>query len=689
MNTKIYTKNFILIYYTKSEKILNILNTKDSKEKIKLEDIDLLKNNTLLNLTNDENIVKINNEINSIVNLISTFENKLCELYRIIIDEELKNIPLANKLIDEINFLDFNILNRFDFEDKINQFIEMKKLVEVSVTLCNILKTKEEPIEKRLDIEKLRKILNECEAVLHSINSNNFLKTNSLHNIFYYKQINLELEKFNNWIGKFSAFTQLKRSNQSDKIDIPLLKVLIEEAKSVLINLSSEVGIIKDYIDLNQTFAIKAQELINISDNFNNIDAIINSDNNKATLEKIYNEITSNQLPINDKNIIEYIKSLEWATRAVLLLKNQVLPYKTAFRTTQEANSLKHFQEIKKKDYYITLIQQVTMAKNIREIVDILKNNTVHNLGKQLTEDQFNKIVNDFYSKCIIELPDEKSVFENFIRTKNEVDSKYINLINSKPLITEFEKFITEVKKYPIKFDKYILSFENIVTETKLLQKECKKLLDNYKTGKTILTKEKVKNFYEKCKQNKASFTESLEIINLYEKSNENYQKLMISLENKDSDIYDLISLMDSIEVHNSQDEKVIKNKLWIRKYESFVGGSSNLLNYHIIKSLLHEARELNIFNENDDNYDKYNQLQTEVIKAEDMIKRIDKSSSHEELEKIKDEIEKERIDLNEFIIEQETRISLGKPLNLIGNKRKTPDFPTVINIPKYKTQRI
>lgn len=684
-----YEKLFYFIWHKKANKIVKIIQSCDSNEKLEISQLEEVRFQTEFEKFYPEDYTRLNNLIINFYSLLSNWNEKFLQLHNLVYEENLKIIYEIKNLISFL-LSDYQVINKINLSEKITKIKKFEILSKISEQLIELLESKKLSLENRCDISKINSILHEISL---EIQSNNI--DYDLTSMFSYKQLISEIDKFNSWMEKFSQYLTHKRNNQIEKIDISLLEVLIEESKRIIPNVSQEVNILRRDIEGNKTWIETAKKLLEISDNFNNIDNIVDDEENMSNLNKVFSELISNQIPVGDRNIIDSVKSLEWAIRCRLLLKESTLKnfplnYRTAFRTSQEANSLKHFPDIKKKEYYSNLLTQVTLAKSIRDISEILKNynmSTPQILSKQIPQDQFDKIIGDFLSKCIIDLPEEKEIVENFSKNKNEIYKRFETTTLNRSNILEYEKFLYELKRFPIKMDKLINNIENILSDSKSLQKELKKLLDGVKSGKSHLLKDKVAPLYDKCKNLNCSFTESDQLIKMYETSKENMESISILLSNSnlsEYEIYDIVSLLDTIDIHNFSDEKNIRKELWERKYKVLMGNfGSSKSSYSILKNMLCEARELNLINhENLVLEEQYKSLTSLIKQAEEMIFEIQTCQTKENLNEVKSKLEMMNFDLNEFIIEQEMRINLNKmkfPI-LIGNKRKNEENLILIN---------
>jgi hypothetical protein len=684
-----YEKLFYFIWHKKAEKIVNIIQSCKGDKKLEISQLEDVRNQTQFEKFNPEDFKRLNDLMNNFFTLLSNWNENFLLLQKLVYEEDLKNLSGVKNLISSL-LNDDQVISKIHLNEKIVKINKFATLTKISEKLIELFESKKLPLYNRYEISTINALLQELSLETQSNNIDY-----DFTSMYYYKQLNSEIEKFNSWMEKFSQYISHKRNNQIEKIDMSLLEVLIEESKRLIPNVSVEVSVLRRDIEGNKTWIETAKKLIEISDSFNNIDKIVDNEENLSSLNKLYSDLISNQISVGDKNIIDSVKSLEWASRARLLLKestlkNYPLNYRTAFRTSQEANSLKHFPDIKKKDYYSSLLTQVTLAKSIRDIAEILKSHNqsmTQTVVKQITEDQFDKIIRDFLHKCLIDLPEEKEIVENFSKNKNEIYKRYESMTITKSNIQEFEKFLNELKKFPIKMDKLINSIESILSEAKSLQKELKKLIDGVKSGRSHLIKDKISPLYEKCKNLNCSFTESEQLVKMYETSQENMKSISSLLSNSnlsEYEIYDVVSLLDTIEVHNFSEEKNIRKELWERKYKVLMGNLvSSLPSYNTLKNMQSEAKELNLLNqENSILGEEYNNLISIIKQAEEMIIGIQMCQNKEQLNELKSRLETMNFDLSEFIIEQEMRIHLNKmkyPI-LIGNKRKNEETLTLSN---------
>jgi hypothetical protein len=652
----LYNKLFYTIWRINALKIKKIIHGEEGKFSL-LDLKDLMKSD--FNELNSEEYFDLKSHITNFNTKLEEWERNYSELNYLVYDEGLKELDklkdLNSNLTESVGIWDI-IIN----SDRRMDVNNITQLIKVSENIISILNMKNS--DTRENIAIIKQLIKDSETFLNGLG----LK---IENIHWYKEYLKEEEKFNFWMEQFSQYLNLKRNNSSDKIDLFLLQVLIEESKKLIGNVQQEVDLLKKDLAWNKDWIDQAKNIVEISDSLNNIDALITNEENLKNLYYLFSTISS---VVCEKSLVESIRSLEWASRSKLLLReaqiNNSLNYRTAFRATQEANSLKHFPEIKKKDFYNELMRQVTLAKSIKDITETLKNPS--HTKKQITEEQFDKIITDFFSKCIVDLPEEKEIIANFLKQKEEFNHRHSIILSSRAYLTEAEKFLIDLKKFAIKLEKLSENFEKIISESKILQRDIKKLLENHKIGKVTFTKEKVDNYYQKVLNNPLTFPEGDQLLRMVISSEGNVEKLKEILKTKsklsEDEIYESVGLLDSIEVHNFSQERQIRRELWMRKADILLEKPS----YNLLKNLQFEAKEISL-HEVVESKDKYAELLQKIKLAEEIIIMISQTQTKDDLEEIiRKKTEEAKLDLNSQIVEQEMRIAMNKVKSFIGQKR-------------------
>ena len=275
-------------------------------------------------------------------------------------------------------------------------------------------------------------------------------------------------------------------------------------------------------------------------------------------------------------------------------------------------------------------------------------------------------------------MKEEKDYVENISKLKAEHEKKFDDYLSNKKTLVEFEKFQSELFKFPV-LSKNLPLLENVIVDSKLLIKDIKKVLDLNKQNKNYLSKTRVDHLYERYKNNKATFVEGENLVRMYDNSIESLEKLKKIVEEQKSknlsetEILEMLNILDSIEIHNNEQEKILKRVIWFKKYETFIKCQNVLPTYQTIKNLACEGQDLDLTDS-----DQYSKILKLASDAEDIIKKIYSVSNSEDMAKIKEEILKMNFDVNEFVVEQETRLEYNisadrkQEVKLLGNKRKT-----------------
>jgi cellobiose-specific phosphotransferase system component IIA len=574
-------------------------------------------------------------------------------------EEGITNLDQCKAMLDELN-LDRKLIVNLNQDDRMKHIEQVEKLLNTSINLKNLIeKNKEADINERDSIENLKAILSELE------------KEPSNRKLSYAQQFKTEIIKYEKWIEKYNNYIHMKRNNQTDKIDICLLEVLLEESKKIIANISNEVKNMELDVVANKSWSDKATKLL--SENENNV--------NPEELQWLYDNI--NNITIPDKDLVSRVKQIEYLKRVSNFFAAGNLNYKLALQTVNEVATLRNANDIKKKQNFVDLQNQVQKAKNFKEMADNLKK------GKQINEDLFNNNYKELFSeKSIIDLSEEKTIFDNYNNIKNEFTKKYEALRDNKQSIQDYEKLILDIKKFPVKLSGLIHDLEQSINEAKVLQRDIKRLLDSTKINKVTLTRERVIGLYEKFKDSPVNFHEGDQLVKMYDTSIESFNNLKRMLDENDADIIELMGYADAIEVHNLSEEKIIRRSLWFKKYDYFISSPT----YRILKNLKLEADELDL-NENNPQYEN---IKETINKTEVLISEILNVDTEEQIREIQAKADIINTDISEYIVEQQTRLAFEikpeKPStskeSLLGNKRKpTDDILHSLNV--IKMQRL
>ena len=245
-------------------------------------------------------------------------------------------------------------------------------------------------------------------------------------------------------------------------------------------------------------------------------------------------------------------------------------------------------------------MNQITAARNIRDVINLIKSSNSNNLKQPISEESFERIQTEI-DLCIIDLPEERELVQKFLNQKKKIIENYNNLIITQQNLLTYETFLTVIKTFGILLPKLIEKIETIVNDSINLNKDIKKLLDLNKNNKIILNKEKISGIVDKYNKNNILFDSGEELKKMYKKSESIIEQLKEIVENnfeikfnfeisedffeKDGkkyeenldeenledknyknyknnkfiDIYELNSLFFNIEIHNFLEEKIIK----------------------------------------------------------------------------------------------------------------------------------
>jgi hypothetical protein len=145
----------------------------------------------------------------------------------------------------------------------------------------------------------------------------------------------------------------------------------------------------------------------------------------------------------------------------------------------------------------------------------------------------------------------------------------------------------------------------------------------------------------------------------------EKINKLKNLLQNENSDLFEIISLKDQITFDDHNEEEQINNSIWQKQYISIFPESSQDAplpikpNINMINLLLSSASKYKIKDE-----EKIKIIKNIQEEANNIIKEIKKAKSLEELNNLKNNSDKVKIDLNEYFIQREMKLK-----NKIGDE--------------------
>ena len=199
------------------------------------------------------------------------------------------------------------------------------------------------------------------------------------------------------------------------------------------------------------------------------------------------------------------------------------------------------------------------------------------------------------------------------------------------------------------------------MNNTHNLQKEIKKLnkpLNNktqLKSAFSILTFDKVQTLQNKIRNNYASFPEGETLIKNYDISLENISKLKKMIKDPNSDLYEMLSLKDEIIIHNIEDENEINKVIWEKKYNMLISSGKKPIPV-MIEHLIYESKDYNI-----NDTEKLKNLKSLYEEANNLINKIKKCNTENELNEVKLIVDKSNIDLNDILIERNIEINIGE----------------------------
>lgn len=157
----------------------------------------------------------------------------------------------------------------------------------------------------------------------------------------------------------------------------------------------------------------------------------------------------------------------------------------------------------------------------------------------------------------------------------------------------------------------------------------------------------------ENNKENNIASTQLINTENL-----EKINKLKNLLQSENSDLFEIMSLKDQITFEDQNEEDQINNNIWQKQYISVFPESSNdtslltKINLNMINLLLSTANKYKIKDE-----EKLNKIKNIHEEANNFIKEIKKTKTLEELNNLKQNSDKIKIDLDEYFIQREMKL--------------------------------
>ena len=157
----------------------------------------------------------------------------------------------------------------------------------------------------------------------------------------------------------------------------------------------------------------------------------------------------------------------------------------------------------------------------------------------------------------------------------------------------------------------------------------------------------------ENNKENNITSTQLINTENL-----EKINKLKNLLQSENSDLFEIMSLKDQITFEDQNEEDQINNNIWQKQYISVFPESSNdtslltKINLNMINLLLSTANKYKIKDE-----EKLNKIKNIHEEANNFIKEIKKTKTLEELNNLKQNSDKIKIDLDEYFIQREMKL--------------------------------
>ena len=596
-------------------------------------------------VTSIDNFKELKEEV--YVNKIKDLE-KCKNIYQIIIDSKQNDNNLKGSDIIEIERMNKLIL----LEERVKKFYDEN------------LNRNEENNKPKITFPefeiKYQKFKNDLKDILKNQNNIHDYETYSL------EILTKEINKIYQWLEKYQNFISKKKKKLFEQIDISLLEVMLNEAQTFMCSLPNETLIISNDVESTKNFIDLNDKLNQVNPNevysLKNINEFCSNENNLTQLNKVIIDFINNKILSNDKFLIDPIKTLDWCIKIRTNFTNSPnkVDFHTIYKVYQEGINLKKFNEIKKFDYITDLINQINISRKYKDLSELLSKskNT-----KQISEEEFNNIINDYEKlpNCKIYFHEEKNVISNIIKLKNDFNNLYETYIKTRAKLTDYEKLLSNVDKFHVKLSDLHQKIKNIMNNTHNLQKEIKKLnkpLNNktqLKSAFSILTFDKVQTLQNKIRNNYASFPEGETLIKNYDISLENISKLKKMIKDPNSDLYEMLSLKDEIIIHNIEDENEINKVIWEKKYNMLISSGKKPIPV-MIEHLIYESKDYNI-----NDTEKLKNLKSLYEEANNLINKIKKCNTENELNEVKLIVDKSNIDLNDILIERNIEINIGE----------------------------
>ena len=191
----------------------------------------------------------------------------------------------------------------------------------------------------------------------------------------------------------------------------------------------------------------------------------------------------------------------------------------------------------------------------------------------------------------------------------------------------------------------------------------------------------------ENNKENNITSTQLINTENL-----EKINKLKNLLQSENSDLFEIMSLKDQITFEDQNEEDQINNNIWQKQYISVFPESSNdtslltKINLNMINLLLSTANKYKIKDE-----EKLNKIKNIHEEANNFIKEIKKTKTLEELNNLKQNSDKIKIDLDEYFIQREmklkNKIDIGSDEEDINKQKNNAENTNTKNKESNKTK--
>ena len=493
------------------------------------------------------------------------------------------------------------------------------------------------------------------------------------------KQAEIELKEYKKWHDYYMAYRAGKKSpsimmQEKTAVDLKAAAELIEVAKKLRISLESEAKEIEDEILMHKDKYEKLNHLSEMPEN---------------EMMSLLNSIQV--LPIYPKAQVYSILAIKWEEKA----KRFIDP--TIFSQQKEATSsdklpikkmsIEDWNDIMREREKLLMAQTADdkykeilrkdwiekMASQLREGLSLIKQ--ISDLRRKDSSTKLNyddaKLMQELLKNSPVELSQEIQFMSETIQKANQLTTDFSEMKLKKATVYEYEKLLNTIT-------------ENCTSISLDIEKDLREIINRSNTfitnlkqiaNEAIKAKEKLKKSkVELLLQQYAGLCSSVDEAEILQKQYNDSLNMLKScreslIKNRNccelDEINRIAKTLSSIPINMEEDGKEIKADFWRAKFNLFIKNSEQLVEkpkLGALKALAQEYDDIGILTDDMDTIN-INKLKQIIEEANENIVKINKT---EDLKKL-DEFEKQlagtlagNIDYSEYIIEQQTRLSMA-----------------------------